>query len=91
MINLNKEVIRKVKEGLPKKELVEYLMHNFNLYEITESLAEFIYEVEVKDQKPIVVSEDEYNQITSMFRIRGYSSDGKPNLQGRPKRKDSNQ
>ena len=89
MIALGKDVLKKIKEGyLDKKALVDYLMRNYTLHELTESLAEFILEVEITTPKPIVVTEEEYNQITSLFRIRGFSVDGKPNLQGR-KRKDS--
>ena len=87
MIALSKEIIRKAKDGfLSKDELVHYLMRNFSLYELTESLAELILEVETSDSKPIVVTEEEYNRITSLFRIKGYSIDGKPNPQGRPKK-----
>ena len=89
MIALSKEIIRKVKDGfLRKEDLVHYLMRNFNLYEITESLAECILEIETNEVKPIVVTEEEFNQITSLFRIRGFDVNGKPNPQGR-KRKDS--
>lgn len=89
MIALSKDVLKKIKDGyMDKESLVQYFMRNYNLYEITESLAEFIFDVEINDSKPIVVTEDEYNRITSLFRIRGYSVDGTPNPQGR-KRKDS--
>ena len=84
MIALQKEIIKKVKEGyLEKDALVSYLMRNFSLYELTESLAEFIYEVELNSPKPIVVTEEEYQQITGMFRIRGYDINGNRNPQGR--------
>lgn len=84
MISLSKEIIRKVKDGyLTKDELVHYLMRNFNLYEITESLAECILEIETNEVKPIVVTEEEYQQITGMFRIRGYDINGNRNPQGR--------
>ena len=84
MIALQKEIIKKVKEGyLEKDALVSYLMRNFSLYELTESLAEFIFEVELNSPKPIVVTEMEYQQIIGMFRIRGYDINGNPNPQGR--------
>lgn len=87
MIALSKEIIRKVKDGfLRKEDLVHYLMRNFNLYEITESLAECILEIETNEVKPIVVTEEEFNQITSLFRIRGFDVNGKPNPQGRKRR-----
>lgn len=91
MIALSKEIIRKAKDGyLTKEELVHYLMRNFNLYEITESLAECIIEIEANETKPIVLTEEEYNRITSLFRIKGFDINGNPNPQGRP-RKDISQ
>lgn len=89
MIALGKEILKKIKDGyVDKDELVNYLMRNYSLFDITNSLAEFIFEVERDEKKPIVVTEEEYNQIVSLFRIRGFDVNGNPNPQGR-KRKDS--
>ena len=69
-------------------ELREQLLKNHTAYELATSLAELMIRVESNSMKRIVVSQEEYDAITSLFRIRGFTEDGKEIKTGRPKKED---
>lgn len=53
-----------------KEELSKYLLTNFTVMEIAEELADYILK-EVPASQPIAVTEEEYERICSMFRVKG--------------------
>ena len=53
-----------------KEDLTNYLLTNLTVMEIAEELADFIMK-ETPVSQPIAVTEEEYERITSMFRIKG--------------------
>lgn len=86
MFILDKALVSAVKTGqVTKRELVNDLLRNNNIMELAEKLADYVLAEE--DSKPITVSQDEYERITSLFRIRGLRADG--TFENRGKRKDS--
>lgn len=89
MLLVGKEFTKALREGTQDvKELAEYLLKNNTSYELAFSLAELMVQAESYNPKKIVVTEDEYKAITSLFRIRGFDEDGNKLTVGR-KRKDS--
>ena len=89
MLLVAKEYQKAMKDGTQDvTELAEYLMKSQSVYELAMSLAELMIDVESSTPRKIVVTKEEMNAITSLFRIRGYDEDGKPITTGR-KRKDS--
>ncbi len=68
--------------------LADYLMRNNSAYELAISLAELMVTAESAKLAKITVSQEEYNQIMSMFRVRGVKDSGERETRGR-KRIDS--
>lgn len=86
MFILDKALVSAVKTGqVTKRELVNDLLRNNNVMELVERLAEYV--INEEDARPITVSQEEYERITSLFRIRGLRADG--TFENRGKRKDS--
>ena len=89
MLLVAKEYQKAMKDGTQDvTELAEYLMKSQSVYELAMSLAELMIDVESSAPRKIVVTKEEMNAITSLFRIRGYDEDGNRITKGR-KRKDS--
>ena len=71
MIFFSKEMQSAIKNKTATKEdLTNYLLTNLTVMEIAEELADFIMK-ETPVSQPIAVTEEEYERITSMFRIKG--------------------
>lgn len=89
MLLIAKEYQKALKDGTQDvNELADYLMKNNSAWELAMSLAEAMCTMESYTPKKIVVTQEELNTITSLFRVRGFDEDGKPITTGR-KRKDS--
>ena len=73
MINLPKTLIKAISEGIePISTLEQYLVSNYSIKEILEAFAELIVVAENTANKPqITVTQEEYNTITSLFKIKG--------------------
>lgn len=68
---LSKEVNRAVNtKSITQEELAKNLLEGYSALEIAESLAEYIMRSADKPS-PITVTDEEYQRITSMFRVRG--------------------
>jgi hypothetical protein len=73
MIKLPKDLLRAISEGMePISTLEQYLVSNYSIKEILEAFAELIVVAENTANKPqITVTQEEYNTITSLFKIKG--------------------
>ena len=89
MLLISKDLSKQMKEGtMGVPELRDYLLKTNTVYELASSLAELMIQVESNSMKRIVVSQEEYNAITSLFRVRGFTEDGKEIKTGRPKKEE---
>ena len=52
-----------------KSELSQYLLTNLNVFELADELSEFILNKE--ELQPIPLTQEEYDRVVSMFRVRG--------------------
>lgn len=67
------------------QELADYLVRNNTVYDLAMQLAEYI--IRERERQPfskIVVTEAEFQAITSLFRIKGYTATGEKDGRGRP-------
>lgn len=73
MINIPNKLLKEVQEGLKtQKDIESFLMDNYSINQILEGFAELIIIAEETVNKPqITVSEEEFQQITSLFKIKG--------------------
>lgn len=71
MIFFSKEMQSRIKtRTVEKSELTNYLLTNLTVMEIAEELAESIMK-ETPVSQPIAVTEEEYERICSLFRVKG--------------------
>ena len=75
MIQIEPKLLKSIKEGnATQKDLINHLS-NYPLNEILTAFAELIILSEdFLSPKPISVSQEEYNRIVSLFRIKGLRS-----------------
>jgi hypothetical protein len=90
MINIPKTLIRDYKDGAARKEdIVNYVANNYTVNQIIESFVEMLLDNDATRQ-PISVSAEEFQMITSLFRVRGVriTEDGKieSERRGRPRK-----
>lgn len=72
MITPPKALIKAVLEGnQPITHIEQYLLSNHTIGEILRGYAELLLEEERLNRPQISVSQEEYNAITSLFKIRG--------------------
>ena len=73
MLKLPKDLLRAISEGMePISTLEQYLVSNYSIKEILEAFAELIITAENTVNKPqITVTQEEYDAITSLFKIKG--------------------
>jgi hypothetical protein len=73
MIKLPKDLLRDISEGnKPISDLEQYLLSNYPIKEILEAFAELIITSENTVNKPqITVTQEEFDTITSLFKIKG--------------------
>lgn len=75
MFLVDKALVSAVKSGqMTKRELVQDLLRQNTIMEMAERLADYI--INEDESSPIVVSQEEFDRITSLFRIRGMRVDG---------------
>lgn len=68
----NKEILEQVKKGEAKEEvLIMNIMASNSLHEIVGFVVDALMK-EPTSSAPITISKEEYDRITSLFRIRGY-------------------
>lgn len=72
MINIPKSMVKAVADGTERPILLEtYIMHNFSMGEIISSFTELLINSETYTRQPIVVTQEEYNNIISLFKVKG--------------------
>lgn len=70
MIFFSKEMQSRVKsKTATKEELANYLLTNLTVMELAEELADYILKETPATQ--ITVTQEEYDKITSLFRVKG--------------------
>lgn len=86
MLLLAKDFQKEVKDGTADVgSLANHLMRHYSVYELATSLAEMIIAAEENSPSKITVSQEEYNQLMSLFRIRGIKDTGEKETRGRKK------
>ena len=71
MIILSKDVNRSVNtKTITQEELTKNLLEGYSALEIAESLAEYIMR-SADTPSPITVTDEEYQRIIGLFRVRG--------------------
>ena len=82
MLLVDKALVSAVKTGqMERRELVQDLLRQNNVMELAEKLADYV--IAYDEPKPIVVSQEEYDRIVSLFKIRGLRADGTKENRGR--------
>lgn len=72
MLDIPKNLLNRVKNGESIEELETYLLNNYPIPAIIKAFAELIVIADDAVNKPqILVTEAEYEAITSLFRIKG--------------------
>ena len=72
MINIPKNMVKAVADGTEQPILLEtYIMNNYSMGEIIKSFTELLVNSETYTRQPIVVSQEEYNNIVSLFKVKG--------------------
>lgn len=87
MITLDKNLLKDLRDrNVNVQELADFIARNYTVYDIAMDLAERI----IKDKaspapSKIVVTEEEYRTLISLFRVKGFKEDGTADKRGRPK------
>ena len=70
MLEFKKEVVKGINNGsITKTGLARIILGEYPATEIAESLAEII--LEKKEPSPIVLEQEAYDRVVSLFRVRG--------------------
>lgn len=85
MIVVPSKVMGKVWNGdMSLSDLSEYLMENYSVKDICMCLAEIL--ADRPDNSPITVTEQEFEKIKALFKLRGTKSDGTAETRGRKRK-----
>lgn len=92
MIQIPKQLLKQITDGEnPQRELEKHLLNNYPINEIIKAFAELLITTEQTiNRQPIVVTQEEYNTIISLFKIRGIKNVNGvicEETRGRPKNK----
>ena len=72
MITIPKTLIKEVLDGEKSQEVLEmYIINNYNLNEVIKSCVEMIINSDTYQKPQITVTDEEYNFITSIFKVKG--------------------
>lgn len=84
MFLLDKALASAVRTGqMDRRELVNDLLRQNNVMELAERLADYV--IAYEEPRPIVVSQEEYDRIVGLFKIRGLRADGSVETRGKKK------
>ena len=88
MINIDKTILRDIGDtNTAIQTLADYLIRNNSIFDLALELSErIIREKSATPASKIVVTEDEYRMLISLFRVKGFNEDGTVNKRGRPKK-----
>lgn len=83
---ITNKVLKELKEGLiTREEVVNELINTYSIKAIVEDYVNLVMETPGDNMK-ITVSQEEYESIVSLFKIRGKKIDGETETRGRKKR-----
>jgi len=87
MFLLDKDFKKEMRDrNVSIQELADYLVRNNTIYDLAMALSEYIIkDKERPSSSKIVVTEEEYKTITSLFRVKGFTASGEKDMRGRPK------
>lgn len=72
MINIPKNMVKAVADGIEQPILLEtFIMNNFSIGDIIKSFVELLVNDETYSRQPIPVSQEEFNNIISLFKVKG--------------------
>lgn len=83
---MDKKILAKRVNGMSIEEATHYLMNNYPVTQIAESLADLLLS-DYQPVKPIIISEEDFAQH---FRIKGITADNQVERRGRPKKEKPN-
>lgn len=84
-IILPKEMEKALKDGLlEQRELSRYLIINYPVSVLADALSDFLLKADITAQ-PIPLSQEDYERVTSLFRIKGQRADGTVENRGKKK------
>lgn len=84
---ITNKVLKELKEGLiTREEVVNELINTYPIKAIVEDYVNLVMETP-GDNVKITVSQEEYESIVSLFKIRGKKIDGETETRGRKKRR----
>lgn len=83
---ITNKVLKELKEGIiTKDEVVNELINTYPVKAIVEDYVNLVMETP-GDNVKITVSQEEYESIVSLFKIRGKKVDGETETRGRKKK-----
>ena len=83
---ITNKVLKELKDGMvTKEEVINELIANYTVKAIVEDYVNLVMETP-GDNVKITVSQEEYESIVSLFKIRGKKIDGETETRGRKKR-----
>ena len=83
---ISNKVLKELREGIvTKDEVVNELINTYSIKAIVEDYVTVAMETPTENNK-IVVSQEEYESIVSLFKIRGKKVGGETETRGRKKR-----
>lgn len=86
MVTLNRKQKAAFAAGeINVKDLAQDFLATYPITEIAESLAEMMVAPTVYEEKPVVLSDEDYQRVMKLFRVRGVAADGSQIRRGRPK------
>lgn len=72
MIEIPRTLLKQINEGLEDKRALERLLYKYPINDVISSFAELILVADEYMNRPqIAVTESEYQQIVSLFKIKG--------------------
>lgn len=83
---ISNKVLKELREGIATKdEVVNELINTYSIKAIVEDYVTVAMETPTENNK-IVVSQEEYESIVSLFKIRGKKVDGETETRGRKRK-----
>lgn len=84
---ITNKVLKELKEGLiTREEVVNELIDTYSIKAIVEDYVNLVMETP-GDNVKITVSQEEYESIVSLFKIRGKKVDGETETRGRKRKR----
>jgi hypothetical protein len=84
---ITNKVLKELKEGLiTREEVVNELINTYSIKAIVEDYVNLVMETP-GDNVKITVSQEEYESIVSLFKIRGKKVDGETETRGRKRKR----